>query len=78
MRILNYPPVDLATVEPNQIRCGEHVDYGSITLLFQDKNGGLQVLRFLRLYFYFLFSYIILLVMFIMIAFTHVCIPCID
>ena len=30
-------------VKPNQIRCGEHSDYGSITLLFQDDVGGLQV-----------------------------------
>ena len=31
-------------VKPNQIRCGEHSDYGSITLLFQDDVGGLQVM----------------------------------
>ncbi len=43
MRLLYYPAVDPTTVIPGQIRCGEHVDYGSITLLFQDKNGGLQV-----------------------------------
>ena len=32
-----------AGVKPNQIRCGEHSDYGSITLLFQDDVGGLEV-----------------------------------
>ena len=41
LRSLYYPaPV---TVKQNQIRCGEHTDYGSITLLFQDKQGGLEV-----------------------------------
>jgi len=28
---------------PNTVRCGEHSDYGSITLLFQDDAGGLEV-----------------------------------
>ena len=28
---------------PNQVRAGEHSDYGSITLLFQDEIGGLEV-----------------------------------
>lgn len=28
---------------PDQVRAGEHSDYGSITLLFQDNTGGLEV-----------------------------------
>ena len=43
-RVLHYPPLPAAMeIKPGQLRCGEHVDYGSITLLFQDPNGGLQV-----------------------------------
>uniref|UniRef100_A0A1X7TWL7 Fe2OG dioxygenase domain-containing protein n=1 Tax=Amphimedon queenslandica TaxID=400682 RepID=A0A1X7TWL7_AMPQE len=43
-RVLYYPPLPSpAAVKPGQLRCGEHVDYGSITLLFQDPSGGLQV-----------------------------------
>ena len=30
-------------VKEGQLRCGEHSDYGSITLLFQDSIGGLEV-----------------------------------
>jgi isopenicillin N synthase-like dioxygenase len=30
-------------VQHNQIRCGEHTDYGALTLLFQDSTGGLEV-----------------------------------
>jgi len=30
-------------IKPNQVRLGEHTDYGSITLLFQGDIGGLQV-----------------------------------
>lgn len=34
-----YPGV----VSKEMIRCGEHSDYGTITLLFQDTMGGLEV-----------------------------------
>jgi isopenicillin N synthase-like dioxygenase len=37
---MNPKPVDLP---PNAIRLGEHTDWGSITLLFQDMTGGLEV-----------------------------------
>lgn len=30
---------------PNAIRCGEHSDWGTITLLIQDMIGGLEVSR---------------------------------
>ena len=30
-------------MQPGQIRLGEHTDYGSFTLLFQDNVGGLQL-----------------------------------
>jgi len=32
-----------ADIKPDQIRLGEHTDYGSLTLLFQRDVGGLQV-----------------------------------
>ncbi|XP_013871440.1 UPF0676 protein C1494.01 [Austrofundulus limnaeus] len=41
MRSLYYPPVK--TVKENQIRCSEHSDYGTITLVFQGSDG-LEVL----------------------------------
>ena len=42
LRTLYYPslPDDLSTIDT---RLAEHSDYGSITLLFQDDTGGLQV-----------------------------------
>ncbi|KAI9901850.1 hypothetical protein N3K66_003667 [Trichothecium roseum] len=45
LRLLHYPAVDTTVfkVNPNAVRAGEHSDYGSITLLFQDNRGGLQV-----------------------------------
>ncbi|XP_013412357.1 UPF0676 protein C1494.01 isoform X1 [Lingula anatina] len=55
LRLLHYPPVKDGegtgnygkTNEydflPEQTRCGEHTDYGSMTLLFQDDTGGLEV-----------------------------------
>lgn len=45
LRLLHYPPVRKSVFKenPNQVRAGEHSDYGSITLLFQDAVGGLEV-----------------------------------
>ncbi|KAJ5636122.1 uncharacterized protein N7484_009435 [Penicillium longicatenatum] len=45
LRLLHYPPVrkEVFKDNPNQVRAGEHSDYGSVTLLFQDRHGGLQV-----------------------------------
>jgi isopenicillin N synthase-like dioxygenase len=45
LRLLHYPSVEKGVFERNkmQVRAGAHTDYGSITLLFQDGRGGLQV-----------------------------------
>ncbi|KAK4032227.1 hypothetical protein C8A01DRAFT_50941 [Parachaetomium inaequale] len=45
LRLLHYPAVSRALfrANPGQVRAGEHSDYGSVTFLFQDKRGGLQV-----------------------------------
>ncbi len=45
LRLLHYPAVkkEVFRINPGQVRAGEHSDYGSITLLFQDARGGLQV-----------------------------------
>ena len=42
MRTLYYPVMP-GSADQNYIRLGEHCDYGSITLLFQDDVGGLQI-----------------------------------
>ncbi|XP_077373239.1 uncharacterized protein LOC144016242 isoform X2 [Festucalex cinctus] len=44
LRSLYYPPVNSERAKEGQLRCGEHSDYGSITLLFQSAEG-LQVRR---------------------------------
>ncbi|XP_071502198.1 uncharacterized protein [Diadema antillarum] len=43
MRALYYPSLTNVEVKRDQVRCGEHSDYGGITLLFQDDQGGLEV-----------------------------------
>ncbi|XP_051885645.1 uncharacterized protein LOC127577977 [Pristis pectinata] len=44
LRASCYPPIQKSSLKENQTRCGEHSDYGTFTLLFQDKNGGLEIL----------------------------------
>ncbi|XP_047502418.1 UPF0676 protein C1494.01-like [Penaeus chinensis] len=42
LRILYYPSLP-ESVPGGSIRCAAHTDYGTVTLLFQDDVGGLQV-----------------------------------
>jgi isopenicillin N synthase-like dioxygenase len=44
MRLLRYPAI-LGPVKDGQERCGEHTDWGTMTLLFQGGQGGLEVRR---------------------------------
>lgn len=41
LRLLYYPIIE--RLKEGQLRLGEHTDYGTITLLFQDNVGGLEV-----------------------------------
>lgn len=44
LRLLHYPPVPAANIEnQSSARMGAHSDWPTITLLFQDDCGGLQV-----------------------------------
>lgn len=42
LRLLHYPPLKVLP-KPGQMRAGAHSDYGTLTLLFQDTVGGLEV-----------------------------------
>lgn len=41
-RLLHYP-VWNDSIEENQMRGGEHTDYGTVTILITDENAGLQI-----------------------------------
>ncbi|KAJ5612605.1 isopenicillin N synthase [Penicillium lagena] len=45
MRLAHYPAVPMANLLPdaNGTRIAKHTDFGSITLLFQDSVGGLEI-----------------------------------
>ena len=44
LRLLHYPALPEGfSAQGGESRAGEHTDYGSITLLFQDDAGGLEV-----------------------------------
>ncbi|PVG04208.1 Clavaminate synthase-like protein [Serendipita vermifera] len=44
LRLLNYPSIPTTALrEEGQARAGAHSDYGTLTFVFQDRVGGLQV-----------------------------------
>jgi isopenicillin N synthase-like dioxygenase len=44
-RTLFYPSLADGAIKAGVERCGQHSDYGTFTLLFQDDIGGLEVIR---------------------------------
>jgi isopenicillin N synthase-like dioxygenase len=50
IRTIYYPPIpETMEVGPGTVRCAPHSDYGTLTLLFQDTIGGLEVKKLLRM-----------------------------
>ncbi|KAL8880582.1 MAG: hypothetical protein Q9198_002039, partial [Flavoplaca austrocitrina] len=43
LRLLHYPATGKGAFAKGRVRAGAHSDYGSVTFLFQDARGGLQV-----------------------------------
>ena len=43
LRLLHYPATARGAFTGGRVRAGAHSDYGSVTFLFQDARGGLQV-----------------------------------
>ncbi|KAG8901880.1 hypothetical protein FRB99_005020 [Tulasnella sp. 403] len=44
LRLLSYPPIDTQRLKSEgQSRAGAHSDYGTLTFVFQDSVGGLEV-----------------------------------
>ena len=43
LRLLHYPATAPGSFSNGRMRAGAHSDYGSVTFLFQDQRGGLQV-----------------------------------
>ncbi|KAI4253003.1 MAG: hypothetical protein LQ352_003955 [Teloschistes flavicans] len=44
LRLNHYPPTTIEEIKNGSVRrVGAHTDYGVLTLLFQDRNGGLEV-----------------------------------
>ena len=42
-RVNHYPKLEQGELKGDQVLCGEHADYGSVTFLIQDHVGGLEV-----------------------------------
>lgn len=44
IRLLHYPPIEEELLATGKVDCiGAHTDFGTITMLFQDQVGGLEV-----------------------------------
>ena len=44
LRLNHYPPTTIEEIRNGHVRrTGAHTDYGVLTLLFQDQNGGLEI-----------------------------------